>query len=143
MSPTSYQYGTPKRMIIVGGWCLSVDWSNQFIGRQSTPTAVVYAFLGLTAEHFRPDAWPERHERHERYKAIRKWQKIRNRIWKQSLRAVRRAPDDDFETIMRRRKKFLRSRYELEAGDARALGEWVPALSDLQRQVHVEADTIR
>ncbi len=138
----TFQYGSHPRMWMVGNWCLYIDRSNQFIGRAPNPSSVVWAFLCLTAEHFRPDAASAEHERRQHDKAIAKWQRVRDQIWQQSLRAVRLDPDADYPDLLRRRKKYLRSRYELVAGDARARGEWVPSLADLQRQVHVEVELI-
>lgn len=115
-----------------GRWWFYLDSSRMYIGRHADDHSVVYALLGLVAEHYRPEGYAERQllDRYER--TMREWQQVRNAAWRRSEWVIPHEPGESPEDWAERRWDYTCVRYEARAADARACGEPAPTIDMLR-----------
>jgi Tfp pilus assembly pilus retraction ATPase PilT len=121
-------YGRWRR----GRWWFYLDTDHLAIGRSANEHAVVYSLLGLVAEHYRPEGYSQRMADAALQRRIRRWQDIRNQIWRNTEWQVPPREGEPYDQWAQRRWRHTCLVYEGRAADARALGEEIPDIQELR-----------
>lgn len=118
----------------LGRWWFYLDGDYQTVGRIPSDYSVVYAVLGIVAEHHRPRGYRQRLQQANYRRQIRKWQDVSRRLWMNSEWQVPRNVDEGegWEHWAQRRWRHIVIVYESRASTARALGEEVPTIYQLR-----------
>lgn len=121
-----YRFGADRR------WWLYFDTDHLAVGRSVTPSSVVYTVLGVVVEHYRPEGHADRVAEANRVRSLRKWQGVRNQMWRNTEWQIPAADGESLQQWQARRWRHTCLNYAARAADARALDEYVPTIGDLR-----------
>jgi hypothetical protein len=115
----------------LGRWWFYLDADYQTVGRIPGTHSVIYAALGVVAEHHRPAGYAARVREANYRRQIKKWQDMSYRLWMNSEWLVPQDTGESAPQWARRRWRNTVVAYELRAASARARGEDVPTIYQL------------